>query len=339
MTFYREGIDKIKVLLNPLLLNKEKVNHFFDPMNKLSLKQAGSFTALSIQAEWFNPYFDYQPQIANAIYQLVKCGVLDFPDIPYLTLLCIFKYPYSFILNIVEVEFYSDFKKENSIINQELVTNNLDEAKRKGFFYQYHNNVNGKPMPTETYYSPHFNNISEFIFYNKLEKSKTVDNNKTTHKVLDQYQNELRAEFKLDSQNTDFLHWDNFRGNYLQIFKRHMDNLATIYYNKVNGIINFKCKENPNFKKVITKAIKNKPQKYNGKKLNKSYDYPEEKLHPDKVLSEIDFVQKKLLEYSKIDKIAKSKNSRKTEKNLLNTIENAIKDEEERQKHNNAITI
>jgi predicted metal-binding transcription factor (methanogenesis marker protein 9) len=118
-----------------------------------------------------------------------------------------------------------------------------------------------------------------------------------------------------------------------------MNYLAIIYYTKVHGIIKFNGKENPNFKKVVTIAKISKPQKYKGKKLRKSYVYPEEKLHPDKIFAEIDLVQMKFLEYTKIDNFVKRKNGQEKAKNLMKSIENAIKEEEKRQKDNTTIII
>jgi hypothetical protein len=323
--YYRDFIDKIKILLNPLLINKEKAARFFDPSQKLTIHHAGAFTALSIHAEWFNPYFDYQIQIAAAIYELVIKGVLDYPDIEYFTMYCIYKYPYTFMLNIVEIEFYSDFKKQNIKIKPDGFTQNIDKAKQLGLLYQFHlfNESTGRKEPTDTYYVPNARNISCFSIYNKLAKS--IQDNHVSRKELEENQNPIRAEFRIDSANTDLLHWNNLKGNYFQIFKRYMNYLAVVYNTHIRGLVDFKCNENQSFQKVINTARKKNPQRYTEGKLKKSYEYSNEKLHPETAFSDIEIVFKKLKEYSKIDKIAKSKNGLNEAKNLQKQIENCQK--------------
>jgi hypothetical protein len=323
MKFYTEGIDKIKVLLNPLLTNKQKVYEYFDPTNTLTLEPAGAFTALAIESEWFNPFVDYQIQIANAIYEIVKHQVLDFPDIPLLTLFCIYKNPYFFILNIVEAEFYSDFKKDKVKVKEGMCASNIDKAKELGILYQYQrqNRETGELEPTETYYTTYLKNISQFSLYNRLEKL-MHDNNKASKKELLANQNEIRAEFRLDSANTNYLHWSNFKGTYQQIFKRHMNYLAVVFNNKIRGLIDFKCNENKNFKKVISIARKNDPERYAGKKLKKSYEYNDEINYPHKVFDDKEIIKRKFIMYSEIDKIAKNGKTRKSVEKINIFVEN-----------------
>ncbi|MDR3142462.1 MAG: hypothetical protein LBU37_12180 [Tannerellaceae bacterium] len=91
-----EGIDRIGLLLNPLFFDKKNIIKHKDPYNRLTLHPAGQFYVLSIHAEWFNPLLDYQMQIAMAIYELVKEGVINFSD----TMLT----PYLYI-NIINTSF------------------------------------------------------------------------------------------------------------------------------------------------------------------------------------------------------------------------------------------
>jgi hypothetical protein len=326
MKFYAEGIDKIKVLLNPLLVNKQKTYEYFDPTNTLTLEQAGAFTALAIESEWFDPFVDYQVQIAYAIYELVKHQALDFPDIPLLTPLCIYKNPYFFILNIVEAEFYSDFKKDKVNVKEGMYASSIDKAKELGILYQYQkkNRETGELEPTETYYSTYLKNVSQFSLYNRLEKL-MHDNNKASKNELLANQNETRAEFRLDSANTNYLHWSNFKGTYQQIFKRHMNYLAVVFNNKIRGLIDFKCNENTNFKKIASITRKNNPERYTGNKLKKSYEYNDEINYPYKVFDDTEINNRKFILYCEIDKIAKNGKMRKSIEMINNFVENIKK--------------
>jgi hypothetical protein len=118
---YKEGIDKIGVLLNPLFFNKADITKHKDPYRRLTLHRAGNFTVLSIHEEWFNPLFDYQFQIARAICHLINEGVINLKarwakedsmnDMWNLYL--VYTIPQYFILSIVACEFFSDIKYGN----------------------------------------------------------------------------------------------------------------------------------------------------------------------------------------------------------------------------------
>jgi hypothetical protein len=286
MMFY-EGIDKVDVLLNPLFFNKDNINRHKDPYHRLTLHPAGVFWVLSIQREWFNPFFDYQAQIAFAVYELVKEGVISFVDTP-LTPLMIYLFHECFFLNIVALEFYSDFKQDNIAIHDAKVFLTIDEAKKNDGLYRYYSKAEGQL--TETCYSADRKGArkSRFITYNRLKKS-VRDNNIASVKELERKQNPVRCEFKLYSTNTDWLNWDNLKGNYQDIFNRYLELLAVIYNNQVDGCLTVKGKENRNFKRVVRCALRENRTRFRNKRggdqLKKRETWPDDVLHPEKAMT------------------------------------------------------
>jgi hypothetical protein len=251
----KEGIDRIGVLLNPLFLKKENISKYKDPRRRLTLHVNWNCCVLSIHEEWFDPFKDYQMQIAMAVYELVKEGIIEFPDNMF-TLYFIYRFYEYFILSIVGVEFFSDFKDENIKMNTNKLKTNISDAKIEGGLFQY--NDKEKNLLTDTYYSPDYKGSrkSQFITYDRLGKL-IKDNNHASVEVLKKNQNPWRCEFKVFSNNSQWLNWDNLKGNYQQILNRHKEYLAVIYNNQVDGCLTVKGNENPNFRNVVKTAKEN----------------------------------------------------------------------------------
>jgi hypothetical protein len=285
---YFEGIDKIGVILNPIFFNKTNINRHKDPLRKLTLHPHGKWCTLAIHDEWFNPFFDYQLQIAMAIHVLVKEGVIDFPDNIF-TLYLIYKNIYWFILNITSIEFYSDFKRENIYIDENILFQTIDKAKEESGFYQYYDKKTASL--TDTYYSPDKKGSrkSLFIVYEKLEKM-IKENNHASVETLIKYQNPVRCEYKVYSNNSTWLHWDNLKGTYKDIFDRYKSYLAVIYNNYVAGNIVVKGNENPNFKSIIDTAMRQNKIRFtnNGKSKLKQKAGVNQDMEKDAILSYCD---------------------------------------------------
>jgi hypothetical protein len=234
----------------------------------LTLHRAGAFTALSIHDEWFNPFFDYQLQIANAIYELIKQKILNFPNTIF-TLYIIYTNPSFFFTSIAGVEFYFDFKKENIEGYEEMSTTNIDKAKEEGLLYRYcTNNEDGIKRRTNTYYTNDINNSRKSIFtlYNRREKL-LHDNNKDTVENITEYQNEIRGEIRLSRINCPYLQWDNFKGTYRNIINRFLPYLSVIYNNHLCGLFTTSGKENRQFNKITSYSRKQHKVRYRGNKL------------------------------------------------------------------------
>jgi hypothetical protein len=261
-----EGIDKIGVLLNPLFLNKDFKKRRIDPYNRLEIHTAGVFKVLTIKQEYLNKLFDFQAQIALAIYELIKQGIIDFPD-NFLTPLFIYKNPSYFILNIIALEFYFSLEKDEIEIDEDMVKNNIDEAKEDGCLYRY---VDENKVETETYYSNDKGtnyHRSSFILYNKQDKD--LHDNQIPKDVILAFGKPMRIEFRLYADNSKWLHWDNLRGNYQDILDRHLQLLATTFNTKVRGCITLNSNENKNLKRIIKLAEKRDPIRFTGKELKK----------------------------------------------------------------------
>jgi hypothetical protein len=262
-----EGIDRVKIILNPLFLKPAiKIKHI-DPYNRLRIDKAGCFITLQIQAEYFNPLLDYQTQIARAVYELVKKGVIVFPDTVF-TPLFILRFHELFILKVTAIEFYSDFRYDNLLIKDFMASANLQTAKEEDVLFQY--SVNG--MPSNTYYSNDLQDgrKSINIIYDKNEKD--LKDNHIKRRDIKNNQNGKRFEWRLYCNNSEWLHWDNLKGNYKTIFNRHKEYLAVIYNNYMAGCIITHGKENKNFNKVKRIAEKENRVRYTGTKLKKADD-------------------------------------------------------------------
>jgi hypothetical protein len=285
MKFF-EGIDRIGVLLNPLFFDKKNINRHKDPYKRLTLHKAGQFYVLSIQEEWFDPFLDYQVQIALAVYELVKEGVITFPDTLF-TPLYIYQYYKYFILNIVALEFFSDFKSENIKLEKEMLKETIDDAKDEGGLYQYYDKNDNKL--TDTYYSPDKKGSkkSKHIVYNKLKKS-IEDNNHASIETLIKTQNPIRLEFRVYANNSKWLHWDNLKGDYQKIFNRYKEYLAVIFNNYITGCLTIKGKENNNYKKIIKTARSKNRERFRtkGGKLKQNDILTDKDLFSNKTLSQ-----------------------------------------------------
>jgi hypothetical protein len=278
MRYYPEGIDTIKVVLNPILVNTENVWKYHDPYKRLTFHHSGAFITLSIHAEWFIPFLDYQIQIAMAIHEIIKNKVLTFPDNIF-TLYTIYTNPSFFFTSIVCAEFYFDYKKEDIWGYEEMSTTNRDKAKEEGLLYRYtFINEDGDTEITNTYYTNDNTETKKSIFclYNRKEKL-LHDNNKDTAENIKKYQNEIRCEIRLFSGHPNYLLWDNFKGTYRNIINRFSDYLSVIYGNHICGLFNVKGNENKQFKKIISlfqerqkEQQKDKKERYRGNKLREA---------------------------------------------------------------------
>lgn len=259
-----EGIDRIKLTLNPFFINADARIRHIDPYNLLRLDKYGIHYTFQIQAEYFNPLLDYQIQIAFALNELVKKGILMIPD-TWITPYFIYKYIHFFVINITALEFYSDFRAKNLVINEFMSSADYEVAKEENILYQYSKDG----MPTDTYYSSDGNKqkTSSMIIYNKNEKD-LKDNHIKKQDILNN-PNGIRFEWKLCLNNTSWLHWDNLKGNYKAIFNRYKECLAVVFNNNISGCITVHGKENKNFNKVKVLAVKTGKVRYTGGKLKK----------------------------------------------------------------------
>jgi len=98
---------------------------------------------------------------------------------------------------------------------------------------------------------------------------KDIKGKRISHDDINNYARPTRTEFRLYADNTPWLHWDNLKGDYQQIFNRHIGLLATIYNNYVHGCITVNKNANINFREIIKEADKNNHTRYKGNKIKK----------------------------------------------------------------------
>ena len=252
------GIDKVKLILNPLFLAKNFVWHI-RPDNALTIHRAGIFTFLAIHAEYFNPFFDYRIQIARAIFELIQNKVILFPmDFPVFTFMFILQNFDFFVLGISQVEFYYDFPKNKVFIDEDAVKNEV--------IIQYKDKEGN---PTDTFYSPdNDKGKSTFCIYNR--HNKLIKDNKTKHIEIEKSGIENRIEARLGRENCSYLDINNFTGTFDEIYKRFLPFLSVMYYKFLFNNITVKGKTNTHFTRLTRNAKKGKVQYLNRNRLVKS---------------------------------------------------------------------
>ncbi|GAB1482882.1 hypothetical protein MASR2M78_16980 [Treponema sp.] len=201
-----EGIDKIKIVLNPLFINPNKRNiKHIDPHNRLTLHRAGWFTALAIHAEYFNMVIDYKMNIALAIYDLIKNEIISFPDNMY-TLSFIYKNLDWFVLFVQELEFFFDFRPEDIVIDEDELNPNIDGEGKQLIKYR------------STFYSNDYRSgkrHSILKIYDRETKLKQDRSMKSQDISSHPYKS--RLEFRLCRNNCEYLNIDDLEGTYVEI--------------------------------------------------------------------------------------------------------------------------
>jgi hypothetical protein len=213
----------------------------------------------------------------------VKEGVIEFDYTP-ITPYFIYQFHELFMLNVVACEFYSDFSEKHIEIDPAMIEHTIDKAKDEGGLYQYYDKK--AKHDTDTYYSPDYykGRKSLFICYDKIEQL-LHDGNKASKEEILKKQNRYRCEIRLTSGNSSWLNWDNFRGNYKNIYNRYLKYLSTIYNNYIDGTITIHGEENPNFKKMVKEAKDGNKIRKSDKKLKQTEKRTRAELAPEKVLT------------------------------------------------------
>jgi hypothetical protein len=258
-----EGIDKIKVLLHPLwytpdlwkYTQPEKSKSRIDPNNHLTLHQSGMFVSLAIHAEFCDPWvIDYRVNIANAIYECIKKGILAFPDWPPFTLMFVFANLNRFIYGIQEVEFYFDMRPQNITVDKSAVESGcLHEYKGTLYTRDYRNGKNKRK--------------SIGIIYDKAAKN--FKDNHIEHAIIKQYPYKTRLEFRLTNRNCQYLNLENLRGNYVEIIKHFTPYLAIQLSRWFGDYIGISGRDNKKLKVIVRKS-KDCGSRYRGDELKKS---------------------------------------------------------------------
>jgi hypothetical protein len=257
----KELIDKVKVVLWPFFLNRNMVKKHIDPHNHLTLHSFGSMVALAIHAEWINPVLSLQVTIASAIYELIKKGIILFPDnvftLPFI--ICNLNW---FVVYVQELEIAFDIKPANIIVRDESIEN--------GDLVQFVDHK--KHEKTNTYYTGDYHQgkrKSIGIIYDKGEKNrhdkKPVKDRESIYTT--------RLEFRLCRNNTPYLHIQNLLDIPNKVIKNFMPLLAVIYNNYFADNINMTVPYSYRHLKKIVEGTGGKKQRYRGN-LKKAEPFP-----------------------------------------------------------------
>ena len=274
----QSGIDVIRLYLSPIFFNIAyfKSKPFVDPYNRLTIHRRGMFYTLEIHIEYMNLNEDLHLTIAKAIYDLIFSGFIFFPKFD-----GIVNFIYNnlkwFVLGVNASEFYFNLLPNKVSVNEESVENhNLIQYAMNGEgTYSYYSNdykVKKKPNKSNDKTIRKIVRHSRVHLYNKYEKD--LQDNRISHKVLEEYPYHIRLEFKLLNDNCPYLSLDNFKGNYNEVLNRFLSYLAVIYNNYVLGNIVIKGKSNKELEKVKRKS-KSAGTHYTDKELLPSEKIPE----------------------------------------------------------------
>lgn len=259
------GIDKIAVLLNPLFINRDFTEKHLDPLNVLTLSNAGVYKVLTINQEFFDTKKNYQEQIKLALIFLLSKGCFNFCD-SFLSRYFVINCPEYLILGVTAVEFYFDWREDDIEVDDAMTSRTIDGAKDEGCMYRYCRNGEA----TDTYYSPNQkrHGKSSVCVYNKRKKD--YHDRRIKFDRIKKHPYGTRLEFKIYKGNTNWLHWDNLRGTYLQILNRHLPLLAMYYNRYVRDCVDIKTDRNRMFRKIADFADGSYGERFRSKVLKKS---------------------------------------------------------------------
>ncbi|WP_010260625.1 hypothetical protein [Treponema primitia] len=245
-----EGIDKIKVTLNPIWLNCQDELPHVDTHNHLTLHRCGVFASLAIEAEFMNLLVDYRTNIVIAICELIKRGIITFFNNS-LTPYFVTEHLDYFVTGIQEIEFYFDLRPCHITMNEEGNLVKFD----KGYYTPDYNK--GKKNKRK----------SIGIVYDKNEKNKKDNHIKRTN--IDNWPFKTRLEFRLTSRNCKYLSIENLRGPYSEVIKRFTPYLAVQYGLYFKDNVKVTGRDNKRLKQIVKKA-ESAGKRYTGKELKKT---------------------------------------------------------------------
>jgi hypothetical protein len=243
-----EGLDKIKIILNPYYINLENKSDKLCSHNELTLHKGGPFRMVSIHAEFINHKQDIHISLARAVYHLIEKGIYNIEFLKgvdkYKAIYFIFKHLNYFIILISEVEFYFNIRRENIVVKKEAI------------IYGYLRKIQDKERRGTSYYSKDYNEKygrnSSAIIYDRYEK--LIKDNQTSHKILNKMKYKTRIELKLFNVSTDWIHIDNFKGTYRRIFNRYFYFLTILYKKFIKDYILINSSENRYLDKIVKGA-------------------------------------------------------------------------------------
>jgi hypothetical protein len=248
-----EGIDKIKVTLNPIWLNCHDHLPHVDPHNYLTLHRCGVFASLAIEAEFMNSLMDYYTNIVLAICELIKREIIAFPNNMFTPYFVLNNLGW-FVIGVQEIEFYFDLRPSHIRVNEDAVKNGGLVKVENGYY-------------TPDYKKGKTKRKSIGTVYDKGEKNKK--DNHIKHSDIDAWPYKTRLEFRLTSRNCGYMSIENLRGPYGEVIKRFTPYLAVQYGLYFKDNIEVTGRENKNLVKIARKS-ESAGKRYTGKELKKT---------------------------------------------------------------------
>ena len=242
-TFPCSGIDKIRFVLNPLIVNTTKMNTYptFDHEKKITLHTFGSFAYVEIHAEYFNPCINYITQIANVITILAERGIITWGT-SFIEKYFIYEHIDYFVYYLAELEFFFDFIPQDIHIDPKEDDPEVSDDEK----------LLKKPFPTTYYTKGTKDNVG--IIYDRYEKLKST--NQISHKKIESNPYRIRLEFRLSRDNCRFLSLRNIDGNYYQIFQNYLHYLSSLYTKHFRRSLDIADEKYPCFHELYQESLK-----------------------------------------------------------------------------------
>jgi hypothetical protein len=210
-----EGIDKIKVTLNPsmyyYLKNKKK---YLDNTNHITLEYTCYYKPwifLNIQGQKINHCLDIRLSIAKAVSELIEREIFVFPTklpLPFIWVNLEF-----FVYNVKEIEFYFDFRQENVQITSPESLIEIHKSFYSNDYRKYPKRPKRKSL-LETYNHADRLKQQRHIPWEEIEKNPYKQ----------------RIEFNLTKYNNQNLTLNDLTGNYHAVITRYSNYLSILYY-------------------------------------------------------------------------------------------------------------
>jgi hypothetical protein len=317
MVFYRgtqiiEGIDKIKVMLHPCLNNSIQFRRYVSFENHLilvrSMNKFNLFYYLLINAEFIDPEVNMLRNIASAIMELIRKGIILIRSDDYnfeksecdkknvandlgqmhqvpkdeleyeITEDFIYRNIKLFISGIYELEFYFDLPSSCIEVSENAVIFDFEDIKSMNSFYKYKKDKRNNPIKAiikynTTLYSSDYDSCkrdSTLICYDRAER--LIAQNQIKHEVINNNNYKMRIEFRLKRNNSKYLVMDNLDGTYDEIINKYIPLLSILYHRFFFGLIIVSNSKNKYFNKLYERARENKERYCDNEIYRTKYD-------------------------------------------------------------------
>jgi hypothetical protein len=259
-----QGIDKISIALQPIIVGKKLGKVPIDPKKELTFRYFGCFPVLDIHAERLDLDQDLHSQIASIIYELIEKDFINFPNTP-LTFAFVHQHLDCFVLFLKEIEFFFDLRPDNISIDEKEDNPEIDDKEK--LFYRYENTHYSKDRSKK-------NRKSKIAIYDR--KLRLKETRQKSYKEIEAMSNNMRLEFRLCNSNCKYMDIDNIKGNYNKVFKNYLPYLASSYNKLAKDSLDITSREHANLLKLLDESSKDRVRARGN--LKKGVDNRKEKM-------------------------------------------------------------